>query len=102
MTRRTDPKWKLPLMSSRRATPRASFSASSKSIEMLPSTMLKDGEDTSEPPETAVKHSSASGTAANSPHHPHKKHSGTARETTMRIWTGSHPVPLPTAKTAWH
>jgi hypothetical protein len=57
--RRTDPKWKLPLMSSRKATPRASVSAGSKSIEMLPSTTLKDGEDTSEPPETAVKHSSS-------------------------------------------
>ncbi|PVH67843.1 hypothetical protein DL98DRAFT_662453 [Cadophora sp. DSE1049] len=59
MMRRTDPKWKLPLMSSRKATPRASFSAGSKSIETLPSTTLKDGEDTSEPPETAVKHSSS-------------------------------------------
>ncbi|KAH9208760.1 hypothetical protein DL95DRAFT_479523, partial [Leptodontidium sp. 2 PMI_412] len=46
-------------MSSRKATPRASFSAGSKSIEMLPSTTLKDREGTSEPPETAVKHSSS-------------------------------------------
>ncbi|PVH67782.1 hypothetical protein DL98DRAFT_637214 [Cadophora sp. DSE1049] len=57
--RRADPKWKLPLMSSRKATPRASFSAGSKAIEMLPSTTLKDREDTSEPPETAVKHSNS-------------------------------------------
>jgi hypothetical protein len=57
--RRTDPKWKLPLMSSRKATPRASFSAGSKSIEMLPSTALKDSEDTPEPPETVVKHSNS-------------------------------------------
>ncbi|KAL5326343.1 hypothetical protein ACEPPN_004027 [Leptodophora sp. 'Broadleaf-Isolate-01'] len=56
---RTDPKWKLPLMSSRKATPRASVSAGSKSIEMLPSTKLKDREDTSELPETAVKHSNS-------------------------------------------
>ncbi|KAH9204215.1 hypothetical protein DL95DRAFT_497505, partial [Leptodontidium sp. 2 PMI_412] len=59
MMRRTDPKWKLPLMSSRKATPRASVSAGSKSIEMLPSTTLKDREDTSELPETAVKHSNS-------------------------------------------
>ncbi|PVH72609.1 hypothetical protein DL98DRAFT_609942 [Cadophora sp. DSE1049] len=45
MMMRTDPKWKLPLMSSRKATPRASFSAGSKSIEMLPSTTLNDRED---------------------------------------------------------
>ncbi|KAH6702134.1 hypothetical protein BKA61DRAFT_202913 [Leptodontidium sp. MPI-SDFR-AT-0119] len=56
---RTDPKWKLPLMSSRKATPRASVSAGSKSIEMLPSTKLKGREDTSELPETAVKHSNS-------------------------------------------
>ncbi|KAH6699880.1 protein phosphatase-like protein type 1 complex subunit Hex2/Reg1 [Leptodontidium sp. MPI-SDFR-AT-0119] len=59
MMMRTDPKWKLPLMSSRKATPRASFSTGSKSIEMLPPTTLKDREDAPEPPETAVKHSNS-------------------------------------------
>ena len=42
----------------KRITPRASFSAESKTIAMLPSTTLKYREDTPGPQETAMKHSS--------------------------------------------
>ncbi|KAL5318139.1 hypothetical protein ACEPPN_013197 [Leptodophora sp. 'Broadleaf-Isolate-01'] len=59
MMRRTDLKWKLPLMLSRKAILRASVSAGSKWIEMLPFTTLKDREDTLELPETAVKYSNS-------------------------------------------
>jgi hypothetical protein len=49
---------KLPPLHGKRTTPRASFSADSKTIAMLPSTTLKYREDTPEPQETAMKHSS--------------------------------------------
>jgi hypothetical protein len=42
----------------RSTTPRPSFSADNKTIAMLPSTTLKYREDTPEPQETALKHSS--------------------------------------------
>ena len=42
--------------SSRKATSRASLSVDSKTIAMLPCTMLRNEEDTLEPPEMAVKH----------------------------------------------
>jgi hypothetical protein len=61
MMKRTNSKRKLPPMSSRKTTPRASFSADSKTIAMLPSTTLKYREDTPEPPETAMKHSNGFG-----------------------------------------
>ena len=51
-------KKKFPPMHARRTTPRQSFSIESKTIAMLPSTTLKYREDTPEPPETAMKHSS--------------------------------------------
>jgi hypothetical protein len=56
MMKRSDSKRKLPPMHSKK-TPRASFSAESKTIAMLPSTTLKYREDTPEPQETAMKHS---------------------------------------------
>ncbi|OBT47288.1 hypothetical protein VE00_02049 [Pseudogymnoascus sp. WSF 3629] len=43
-------------LDSRRAASRASLSVDSKTIAMLPSTTLKNEEDTVKPPETAVKH----------------------------------------------
>jgi hypothetical protein len=49
---------RFPQMQSRR-TPRPSFNNESKTIAMLPSTTLKYREDTPEPAETAMKHSSA-------------------------------------------
>ena len=54
MMTQTNSKRKLPLMSSRRATPQASFSGDSKTIAMLPSTTLKYGESS----ETAMEHDS--------------------------------------------
>jgi hypothetical protein len=54
MMTQTNSKRKLPLMSSRRATPQASFSGDSKTIAMLPSTTLKYRES----PETAMEHDS--------------------------------------------
>ncbi len=57
MMKRSNSKRKLPPLHSKRATPRASFSAESKTIAMLPSTTLKYRADTPEPPETAMKHS---------------------------------------------
>jgi hypothetical protein len=53
MMARTNTKWKLPLMSRRRAT---SFSVDSKTIAMLPSTTLKYGEYNPESLETAREH----------------------------------------------
>jgi hypothetical protein len=56
---RTNSKRKLPLMSSRGATPQARFSGNSKTIAMLPSTTLKYGEYNPESPETAMEHGSS-------------------------------------------
>jgi hypothetical protein len=57
MMKRSNSKRKLPPLHSKRKTPRASFSAESKTIAMLPSTTLKYREDTPEDQETAMKHS---------------------------------------------
>ncbi len=57
MMKRSDSKRSLPAMSSKKTTPRNSFSSESKTIAMLPSTTLKYREDTPEPQETAMKHS---------------------------------------------
>jgi hypothetical protein len=57
MMKGSQSKRKLPPLLSKRTTPRASFSAESKTIAMLPSTTLKYREDTPEPQETAMKHS---------------------------------------------
>ena len=57
MMKRSDSKRKLPPLHSKTTTPRASFSAESKTIAMLPSTTLKYRQDTPEPQETAMKHS---------------------------------------------
>jgi hypothetical protein len=60
MMKRTNSKRTLPLMSSKKTTPRNnSFSNDTQTIAMLPSTTLKYREDTPEPPETAMKHSNA-------------------------------------------
>jgi hypothetical protein len=56
MMARTNTKWKLPLMSRRRATQQASFSGDSKTIAMLPSTTLKYREYNPESLETAREH----------------------------------------------
>jgi hypothetical protein len=56
--KRAKSKWKLPLMSSKRATPQASFGSDSKTIAMLPSTTLKYGEYNPESLETAIEHGS--------------------------------------------
>jgi hypothetical protein len=56
MMKRTNSKWGLPLISSRQGKPRASFSADSKTIAVLPSATLKCGRKTFPPLETAVKH----------------------------------------------
>jgi hypothetical protein len=53
---RTNTKWKLPLMSYRRATQQASFSSNSKTIAMLLSTTLKYREYNLESLETAREH----------------------------------------------
>lgn len=58
MMKRTNSQRKLPMMSRKASTPRNSFSTDSKTIAMLPSTTLKYREDTPEPQETAMKHSS--------------------------------------------
>lgn len=51
-------KKKMPRIPSRKVTPRASFSAESKTIAMLPSTTLKYKDDETRP-DTAMKHSNA-------------------------------------------
>jgi hypothetical protein len=58
MMKRSYSKRKLPMLPKRSTTPRNSFSTDSKTIAMLPSTTLKYREDTPEPQETAMKHSS--------------------------------------------
>ena len=58
MMKRSNSNRKLPPLNKTKSTPRASFSAESKTIAMLPSTTLKYREDTPEPQETAMKHSS--------------------------------------------
>jgi len=57
MMKRSNSNRKLPPVGSRRSTPRASFSAESKTIAMLPSTTLKYREDSPEPSDTLMKHS---------------------------------------------
>lgn len=57
MMKRSDSHRKLPPLH-RSTTPRPSLSTDNKTIAMLPSTTLKYREDTPEPPETAMKHSS--------------------------------------------
>jgi hypothetical protein len=56
MMKRTNSKWGLPLISSRQGKLRASSSADSKTIAVLPSATLKCGGKTFPPLETAVKH----------------------------------------------
>ncbi|KAG9230569.1 hypothetical protein BJ875DRAFT_151379 [Amylocarpus encephaloides] len=58
MMKRSDSKRRLPPLHSKRAAPRQNPTAENKTIAMLPSTTLKYREDTPEPPETAMKHSS--------------------------------------------
>jgi hypothetical protein len=60
MMKRTNPKSNLPLMSRRKATPWASFRSDSKTIAMLPSTMLNLREGSLEPLETAAKYNNGS------------------------------------------
>ncbi|PVH74416.1 hypothetical protein DL98DRAFT_604561 [Cadophora sp. DSE1049] len=50
-------KRKFPLLSSRKATPRASLTTECKTIAMLPSTTLKYGESPPGPPEITMEHS---------------------------------------------
>ena len=59
MMKRSNSKRKLPPLHSKKTTPRQSFNTESKTIAMLPSTTLKYRADTPEPPESAMKHSSA-------------------------------------------
>ena len=60
MMKRTNPKSDLPLMSKRKAPPLPSFSSDSKTIAMLPSTMLKPREGTLERLETTPKYNNGS------------------------------------------